>query len=135
MFEAKQEVPEKEFPEFTREQLQKYARASGDHNEIHLDDEAAKKEGLPGVIVHGMLSAALMAERALGFAEENDPSHSWKVSHFQARFKGMCFPGDRLSIGGFVKETQDNEIAVTLKAKNQKGEVTTSSQIRLKRID
>lgn len=42
-----------------REDLRRYAEASGDHNPIHLDDAAAQALGLPGVVAHGMLTSAL----------------------------------------------------------------------------
>jgi len=41
-----------------------YAGASGDHALIHLDPDAARSVGLPGVIGHGLLSMAIMG-RAL----------------------------------------------------------------------
>ena len=45
----------------TREDLARYARASGDHNPIHRDDDVARSVGLPGVIAHGMYTMALAA--------------------------------------------------------------------------
>ena len=45
----------------TRGDLARYARASGDHNPIHQDDEVARSVGLPGVIAHGMYTMALAA--------------------------------------------------------------------------
>jgi acyl dehydratase len=45
----------------TREDLARYARASGDHNPIHQDDAVARSVGLPGVIAHGMYTMALAA--------------------------------------------------------------------------
>ncbi|WP_333619183.1 MaoC/PaaZ C-terminal domain-containing protein [Dietzia sp.] len=49
--------------ELTRDDLIAYARASGDSNPIHLDDEAARALGLEGVIAHGMLTwARVLAE-------------------------------------------------------------------------
>ena len=40
----------------TREQLVRYAGASGDFNPIHYSDHFATALGLPGVIAHGMLT-------------------------------------------------------------------------------
>jgi acyl dehydratase len=37
------------------DELRRYAEASGDSNPIHLDVELARKAGLPGSPVHGML--------------------------------------------------------------------------------
>ena len=43
-----------------RMQLALYSEASGDHNPMHLDALVAKKAGFDDVIVHGMLSMAIM---------------------------------------------------------------------------
>ena len=43
----------------TRNDLVRYAGASGDFNPIHYDDAVAAGEGLPGVLCQGMLTAAL----------------------------------------------------------------------------
>ena len=40
------------------DQPDRYAEASGDHFEIHLDDEAARAVGLPGRILHGFCTLA-----------------------------------------------------------------------------
>ncbi len=45
----------------TRAQLVRYAGASGDFNPIHWNERVATDVGLPGVIVHGMLTMALSA--------------------------------------------------------------------------
>jgi acyl dehydratase len=42
--------------ELDRAALVRYAAASGDHNPIHWHDRVAAEVGLPGVIVHGMLT-------------------------------------------------------------------------------
>ncbi len=47
-----------------REDLVRYAGASGDFNPIHWNDRIAQEMGLPGVIAHGMYTMAL-ASRAL----------------------------------------------------------------------
>lgn len=45
----------------TREDLVRYAAASGDDNPIHQDESVARSVGLPGVIAHGMYTMALAA--------------------------------------------------------------------------
>jgi acyl dehydratase len=113
------------FPPITREQLHAYARASGDFNPIHLDEEVAKKVGLPGVIAHGMLIAGLMAERALQFVEKESGLKGMEMQKFQTRFKAMTLVGDIPSVGGVVKEASSESLTMDLQAKNQRGEVTT----------
>jgi acyl dehydratase len=55
------------------DQAERYARASGDHNPIHLDDDAARAVGLPGRILHGLCTMAL-AGRAVEEAAGRAPS-------------------------------------------------------------
>ena len=47
---------------FTRQDLVKYAGASGDFNIIHWNERTAKSVGLPDVIAHGMLTMARAAK-------------------------------------------------------------------------
>jgi 3-hydroxybutyryl-CoA dehydratase len=47
---------------FSHEQIQEFARVSGDQNPIHLDDEAAKKAGFPTVISHGLLAGSIFSK-------------------------------------------------------------------------
>jgi acyl dehydratase len=121
------------FPKFTREQLKAYADASGDFNPIHQDDEAAQKIGLPGIIVHGMLSAAYMAERAEKFVREECGRPDWILEKFQSRFKAIAYPGDALTVTGTVKEATDSLLILDLKAMNQKGELTLNGSARYRK--
>jgi acyl dehydratase len=59
--------------EVARDQAERYARASGDDNPIHLDDEAARAVGLPGRILHGLCTMAL-AGRAIERVAGREPS-------------------------------------------------------------
>lgn len=126
---AGDQVPFYSFAEFTRDQLRSYANASGDHNPIHLDEQVAKRFGLPGVIVHGMLGASLIAERALLYVETTT-HQNWKMAKFNSRFKAMCFPGDTIAVGGEVKSVTPTELVLDLSAKNQKGELITTATVR-----
>ena len=65
----------------TRDNLVRYAGASGDFNPIHYRDDFAIEVGLPGVLAHGMLTmgvAGTVATDWLGSA-------AW-VKDFQSRF-------------------------------------------------
>lgn len=60
-----------------------YADLSGDHNPIHLDDQAGRTAGFDGAIVHGMAVVAAACESALaGFAQDEIRA----VSRMSARF-------------------------------------------------
>jgi acyl dehydratase len=113
------------FPPITREQLREYANASGDFNPIHLDEEAAKNAGLPGIIAHGMLIAAFISERALEFVQSERSLAEFEMKYFHTRFKAMVQVGDIPSVGGILKKVSPTECTLELQAKNQRGEVTT----------
>jgi acyl dehydratase len=85
----------------TRTQLALFAGASGDHNPIHLDDEAARKGGLPGVIAHGMLNMAFFGDLLLAFAPLQ------RLRLFEARFLSPSVPGDVITCRGEVTAIQD----------------------------
>jgi acyl dehydratase len=97
----------------TRDQISEYARTSGDHNPIHLDEDFARSVGLPGVIAHGMLQMGLLAVVAAEAA--GGPS---KLRSLSCRFAGMVEPGDTITIA--AEKTADGRLV--LRATNQRGE-------------
>ena len=88
------ELDKRTLPPVTRSQLSRYAEASGDHNPIHISDRAAEEAGLPGVIAHGMLTAAAMGLPFSPYLE-----HGY-VKELKVRFSGMVYPEDEISVGG-----------------------------------
>ena len=113
-------IPELVTPNVPRSQLALFAGASGDHNPIHLDDEEAKKGGLPGVIVHGMLSMALLGRVLTNWV----PQH--QLRGWNARFVSMAFPGDTITCKGVITETtienDENRVKLDISVENQKGD-------------
>lgn len=93
---------------FTEEQIAAYAEASGDLNPIHLDDEFARKVGLPGVIAHGMLQMALLARVA---------GEHGRLRRLSCRFAGMVRPGDTVTFRG-----EERDGCVHLTALDQDGQ-------------
>jgi len=100
-WEVGEELEEKRLPPVTRLQLIKYAGASGDYNPIHTIDEDAERAGLPGVIAHGMLTAATMSLLFSPYLE-----HGY-VRELRARFLAPVFVGDELTIGAHVTGIED----------------------------
>lgn len=117
-------------PQITRDRLFGYAEASGDPNKIHLDDAEAKAVGLPGVIAHGMLIAAFVADRSLSYVRGKS-IFKWRITRFVTRFKSMTFPGDTISCGGLVKKSADKEITLEMKARNQNGVIVLMGLVTL----
>jgi acyl dehydratase len=122
-------LPELEKGPISRTQLALFAGASSDHNPIHLDDEEARKGGLPGVIAHGMLNMAflgqLLTER---FSQKN-------IREFAVQFRAMAFPGDVIRCCAEVtgKSSEDGENIVDLKidALNGAGDVILTGTARV----
>lgn len=115
-------------PVIEQKQLNAYAQASGDHNPIHLDAAAAVSMGLPGIIAHGMISAAFLAERATEALEESGVLNEYVLKKFECRFKSMVFLGDVISIGGIVKSaavSPGDRLVLDLQATKQSGETVT----------
>ena len=69
---AREGEPREAAFEVAADQADRYAEASGDHNPIHLDEEAARAVGLPGRILHGLCTMAL-AGRAVEQVAGREP--------------------------------------------------------------
>ena len=61
------ELPPLELPPISRTILALYAGASGDHNPMHIDIDAARAAGHPDVFAHGMLSMAYLGRALTGW--------------------------------------------------------------------
>jgi acyl dehydratase len=117
-------------PPITQEQLQRYADASGDHNPIHLDEEAAHRVGLDSVIAHGMLSMAFLGQFVMQRISDTPEAH---LAQLKVRFVNMVRLGDTLTCYGLVRERHRDHadrISVTIEcwAQNQKGEKVTTGE-------
>ena len=84
----------------TRLDLIKYAGASGDYNPIHTVDDSAREAGLPGVIAHGMLTAATLGRLFYPYLDYG------YVSDLAVRFVGMVRLGDVIRVGGGVTDAR-----------------------------
>ena len=58
---------------FDADQTYRYAEASGDPMQIHLDEEFAKSVGLPGIIIHGLCTMAFTSVAAIEHALPRRP--------------------------------------------------------------
>ena len=86
----------------TREGIDAYRQASGDHNRIHWDDEFAATTRFGGVIAHGMLTLALIGElMTAAFGAD------WLATgNLRVRFRGAARPGDTLEASGTVAKVE-----------------------------
>jgi acyl dehydratase len=114
-------------PPITQEQLQRYAEASGDFNPIHLDDEAARRVGLDGVIAHGMLSMAFLGQFLTSLIADMPDAF---LRQLHVRFASMVRLGDTITCLGNVQARTTNadgyeDVTVECWAQNQRGEKVT----------
>jgi acyl dehydratase len=115
-------------PAITQEQLRRYAEASGDFNPIHLDEQAAQRVGLEGVIAHGMLSMAFLGQ----FVNQQIADiPGARIEHLKVRFLNMVRLGDTLTCHGVVKAQTTNDdfsqsITIECWAQNEQGEKVTA---------
>jgi len=115
----------------TRAELALYAANSGDLNPIHLDDHIARQNNLPGVVVHGMLSMAFLAQVLTNWTTQD------RIRRFGGRFSAMAYPGDTVTCRGVIEAvaTVDGQtlVDIGLTAENQNGEalLTGKAQVAL----
>lgn len=109
-------LPAQSFP-VTRDQLVRYAGASGDFNPIHWNERFARAVGLPDVIAHGMFTMAEAARVVTDWA--GDPG---AVREYAVRFtRPVPVPDDDagsvIEVSGEVTELlDDRRVKVTLTA-------------------
>jgi acyl dehydratase len=88
----------------TREDLRRYAAASGDPNPMHIDEEFARNAGYPGVFAHGMLSMGYLGEFLV------QAGGVGSIRRFKARFAKLTWPGDVVTCHGRVTGVRDEGV-------------------------
>lgn len=100
--------------------LEKFAEASGDNNPIHLNEEIAKRAGLPGVIVHGMLSASLLSSMVCEWLGRERSGA--RLTSLRYRFRAMVARDESL----VLRAEPSGECAIEFSAQNARGELVVS---------
>ena len=111
----------------TTRQLVKWAGASGDYNELHYDKDAALKEGLPGIIVHGALALSFLGQMITDWMGEQGT-----LKKLGCNFRGMLLPGEDATCKGkvVIKETRENEnyVGCEVWVENPRGDKAASGK-------
>lgn len=76
------------------DQTFRYAPASGDPMPIHLDEDAAKGAGLPGIIIHGLCTQAFTSWAVLTEVADGDVS---RLKRLAVSFAKPVLPGQDLT--------------------------------------
>ena len=116
----------------TRDNLVRYAGASGDFNPIHYRDDIAVSVGLPGVLAHGMLTMGLAVQPVSNWV--GDPA---RIVDYQVRFtRPVLVDGATgadvtvtATVGALEDETQIARIALTAKFNDET--VLGKAQVRV----
>ncbi|MHA1380040.1 MAG: MaoC family dehydratase [Candidatus Helarchaeota archaeon] len=95
-----------------RKMIREYGYASGDRNPIHMDDWAAWRTGLNGVIAHGLFFAAYMQQALTDWAGSSDA-----IKKIEIKFIGSCRPGDIIISRAKITGKNENNRTVDLELK------------------
>jgi acyl dehydratase len=79
---------------FDDDQTFRYAEASGDTMPVHLDEDFARRAGLPGIIVHGLCTMAFTSHALIGHAAPGDPA---RLRRLAVRFSAPARPGQTIT--------------------------------------
>ncbi len=105
------------------DQPERYARASGDHNPIHLDDAVARRAGLRGRILHGTCTMAFAQRAVIDAVADGDPR---RLASLKVRFTKPVYPGDMLTCAGGRLQGGDD---LGVEVRNQDGLVVLRDAI------
>jgi acyl dehydratase len=76
------------------DQTFRYRDVSGDRVPIHVDEQAARRLGLPGIIAHGLCTAAMCSHSVLRLVGDAEPA---RVRRLAVRFAAHVFPGNDIA--------------------------------------
>ena len=113
-----------------RDVTARYAAASGDLNPIHLDDEFARSVGLPGRILHGLYTMALLARAQTDAA--GGPEHLRRIA---VQFRGIAVPEQEIVISSVVRERDGDRVVIAATATQQGKAVIRAAIVELDGID
>ncbi|MCK9250834.1 MAG: hypothetical protein M0P31_17885 [Solirubrobacteraceae bacterium] len=111
----------------------RYAGASGDFNPIHVDDEFARRVGLPGRILHGLWTMAQVARaqtEAIG-----GPDAPAALRSLSVEFRGMAVPDEEISVTSKVDRVEDGVAIVKVTARQAGSRVVRNGRAELRLPD
>jgi acyl dehydratase len=114
------QLPPLVLPPIDRATLALFAGASGDHNPMHIDLDAARRAGMSDVFAQGMLGMAWLGRQLTAWVPQSS------IRHFSVRFLGIMHLRNALRCSGTVVEkllTQGERcVRLQLHVTNQYGE-------------
>ena len=114
------ELPVLQLPAVNRTTLALYAGASGDHNQVHIDLDFARKARQPDVFAHGMLSVAYLGRLLTAWVAQR------QIRSLSVRFTGITQLGHVPTCSGEVIQRFDVDgearVRLAIRCNNQYGE-------------
>jgi acyl dehydratase len=91
--------------EITQQNINLYAKASGDFNPIHIDAGYARQTPMGGTVAHGMLILAYISQMMT-----NAFGQHWLTGgKLNIRFRAPARPGDNITVSGTVRRIEKND--------------------------
>jgi 3-hydroxybutyryl-CoA dehydratase len=120
--------------QITQDEIDLYAKASGDFNPIHIDPVFAHQTPAKGTIAHGMLVLSYVSQMMTEAFGQN-----WlKSGRLDIRFKAPARPADILTILGKVEKIENQglqtQVVCSILCSNQNNEanITGEAIVRIK---
>lgn len=114
------ELPVLVLPAINRTTLALYAGASGDHNQVHIDLDFARKSSQPDVFAHGMLSVAYLGRLLTAWVPQQ------QIRSLAVRFTGITQLGHIPTCRGKVVELfevdGERRLRLAIRCVNQYGD-------------
>jgi 3-oxoacyl-[acyl-carrier protein] reductase len=120
--------------QFTRAEIDAFARLTGDTNPLHVDADFANRTAAGGQVVHGMLAASLVST-LIGV---HIPGRGALWNSFQVNWRRMIRIGDRLRFDARVTSVQDGTRSLDLDIVGvhaESGEVYLDGKARVMMIE
>ncbi len=94
----------------SKDQVRTYAKAMGMWAPRFTDDEAARKEGLPGMITPGNMSLAILSKLVTDWIGSSNA----KMGRLGVTYRQPVLPDHNISLHGFVTHKNDADKTVEM---------------------
>ncbi|HUZ09164.1 MAG TPA: MaoC/PaaZ C-terminal domain-containing protein [Acidimicrobiales bacterium] len=91
--------------EIAGDQTFRYAGASTDHANIHIDDEAARRNGFPSKFLQGLCTFAMCSGAVVRLGADGDPD---RLRRLAGRFSAPVFPRHELTVDVYDAGSADD---------------------------
>lgn len=116
----------------SQDNINLYAKASGDFNPIHIDADYARKTPLGGTVAHGMLILACVSQMMT-----NAFGRDWlSGGRLNVRFRAPARPGDVITVSGTIHRMEKGDgfqmIDCDILCRNQNNEPIITGDAKVK---